>query len=545
LIGNSDYQFSRKLINPVNDVDSMEAVLREVGFEVIKVKNADRRATLDALEAFTQRIESERYAVALVFFAGHGLQVDGINYLVPVEAKPERASDVEYDCVPADRLVKRMTEAGAATKILLLDACRNNPLPRSWGRSGDGGLAQMTAPEGTFIGFATAANQEALDGNDLGSNSPYTTAILQHLREPGLDIDQIFTKVTNTTGNLSMHYGRRQVPFKYSSLSKPFYFTAPKAKEMAMTLKLLVDSDCIVRIDGTERARLKARELGVFELAKGVHWLECESMTNSSMRFEKDIKVTQTVEELLRVTLGSTEPPPTTPESYTHPLLGRFIKIRGGSFNMGCTSEQYGCEPDEKPMHQVTLSDYFLGETEVTQAQWRAVMGSDAPNLAFPGCDQCPVERVNWDDVQEFIQKLNSHSTGTPYRLPTEAEWEYAARGGRKSKGYLYSGSKNVDDVAWHINNSGGKTQPVKGRKSNELGLFDMSGNVWEWCSDWYSLYSLDQQNNPTGPPTGERRVNRGGSWNYPTAAALVAFRDSDPPEHRGHGLGFRLARTP
>jgi formylglycine-generating enzyme required for sulfatase activity len=210
---------------------------------------------------------------------------------------------------------------------------------------------------------------------------------------------------------------------------------------------------------------------------------------------------------------------------------------------MGCTSEQSDCDDDERPAHQVTLSNYYIGETEVTQAQWRSVMGSNPSR--FSGCDACPVEEVSWNDVQEFISRLNNLSGGARYRLPTEAEWEYAARGGSQSRSYQYAGSNYLDEVAWYDDNSGGKTHAVKGKKSNELGLYDMSGNVREWCSDWYGSYSSGSQTNPVGASSGSLRVGRGGSWLYDPAYCRVADRYGNAPDYRYSLLGFRLARTP
>ena len=227
-------------------------------------------------------------------------------------------------------------------------------------------------------------------------------------------------------------------------------------------------------------------------------------------------------------------------KSYTANGVSFTMKpVAGGTFTMGATSEQQDPESDEKPTHTVTLSDYYIGETEVTQELWAAVMG-DNPSR-FTGNMQRPVERVSWDDCQTFIQKLNE-LTGANFRLPTEAEWEFAARGGRNSRGYQYSGS-NLDDVAWYVFNSSDTTHPVKTKSPNELGIYDMSGNVWEWCQDWYGDYSSSSQTNPTGPGTGSRRVNRGGSW-YSDARhhCRSAFRSSNSSGLRSSDLGLRLA---
>ena len=216
-----------------------------------------------------------------------------------------------------------------------------------------------------------------------------------------------------------------------------------------------------------------------------------------------------------------------------------MVKVEAGTFMMGATSEMKDPYSDKKPVHQVTLTnDYYMGKYEVTQALWQAVMGSNPSN--FKG-DNLPVETVNWNDCQEFISKLNS-LTGRKFRLPTEAEWEYAARGGKKSRGYQYSGSRKISDVAWYEGNSRSKTHPVGRKQANELGIYDMSGNVWEWCSDWYGSYSSSSQTNPTGADSGSDRVSRGGGWNNNARGCRSLYRYSSIPGNRGLYLGLRLA---
>ncbi len=218
----------------------------------------------------------------------------------------------------------------------------------------------------------------------------------------------------------------------------------------------------------------------------------------------------------------------------------KMIKVDGGTFTMGCTAEQDSdCYSSEKPAHIVTLSDYYIGETEVTQALWKAVMGR---NPSETKGDDLPVENVSWNDCQKFLSKLNS-MTGRTFRLPTEAEWEYAARGGKKSQGYKYSGSNNIDDVAWYDNNSS-KMHVVKDKQANELGLYDMSGNVLEWCSDWYDDYGSSSQRDPKGPSTGSSRVLRGGSWFYFARHCRVSVRNHLRPNSRSTWDGLRLVMS-
>jgi formylglycine-generating enzyme required for sulfatase activity len=215
-----------------------------------------------------------------------------------------------------------------------------------------------------------------------------------------------------------------------------------------------------------------------------------------------------------------------------------MVFVEGGRFMMGINSG----DDDEKPVHEVELSSYYIGKYEVTQAQWKSVMGNN-PSY-FKDCDQCPVENVSWNDVQDFIRKLNE-LTGKNYRLPTEAEWEFAARGGNKSGGFKYSGSDNIGTVACYDFNSNKKTKTVGTKFDNELGIFDMSGNVWEWCSDWYGGYSGTFQRNPQGASSGQSRVLRGGSWFNLASGCRVTIRIGYNPEIRFIIYGFRLVLSP
>lgn len=219
-----------------------------------------------------------------------------------------------------------------------------------------------------------------------------------------------------------------------------------------------------------------------------------------------------------------------------------MVPVEGGTFTMGATSEQGSDALEEEyPAHQVTLSDYYIGQTEVTQALWKVVMGSNPSNFAG---DNLPVENVSWNDCQVFIQKLNQ-LTGKQFRLPTEAEWEYAARGGRKSRGYKYAGGNDIGSVAWYDVNSGTGTHPVHpvaAKQANELGIYDMSGNVWEWCRDWYGDYQSSSQSDPQGPSSGSIRVNRGGSCYCNAVDCRVSYRNCLTPDILFSDLGLRLS---
>jgi formylglycine-generating enzyme required for sulfatase activity len=249
-----------------------------------------------------------------------------------------------------------------------------------------------------------------------------------------------------------------------------------------------------------------------------------------------------------------------------------MVFVKGGTFLMGGDMEYY---ETDRPKHKVTVSDFYIGRYEITQGQWLAVMGNNPSEFRegnhlnftvmtmgsdFKWDDRLPVENVSWNDAQEFIQKLNA-KTGKKYRLPTEAEWEYAARGGNRSKGYSFSGSNTSDEVSWSCENSGDKpsvlvldgpskyynirTRPVGTKQPNELGIYDMSGNVAEWVNDWFEKYGSDAQTNPQGPSSGTARVVRGGHWFYGANWGLVYSRSGARPEARMSSTGFRLAHDP
>lgn len=217
----------------------------------------------------------------------------------------------------------------------------------------------------------------------------------------------------------------------------------------------------------------------------------------------------------------------------------KMVRVNGGTFTMGATAEQAGeYNSNEQPAHEVTLSPYYICTTEVTQELWLAVMGS---NPSYFVGNNLPVERVTWDDCQDFLDKLCGLS-GRQFRLPTEAEWEYAARGGEKSRGYKYSGSDNVDTVAWYKSNACDRTCPVASKEPNELGLYDMSGNVWEWCQDWFDNYANASAVDPQGPVTGYSKVLRGGSWYDASTYQRVSYRLANPTTQKDYNRGLRLA---
>ena len=283
--------------------------------------------------------------------------------------------------------------------------------------------------------------------------------------------------------------------------------------------------------------------------------LGVNNLPNADVNRDGDVDIADVI-SLIDIILGCYIPTPI--ETITvNGVSFNMVMVEGGTFTMGATPEQGSYVYDwENPTHQVTLSDYRIGETEVTQALWVAVMGSNPSHFTsangYAEDLNRPVESVSWKDCQVFITRLNE-LTGKHFRLPTEAEWEYAARGGNKSHGYIYAGSDNIDEVAWYINSipsqtsgtEGFGTQPVATKAPNELGLYDMSGNVWEWCQDWFGDYSSEAQTNPIGPISGSDRILRGGYWHYKASCCRVSYRNFARSSESDASCGLRLVINP
>ena len=281
-----------------------------------------------------------------------------------------------------------------------------------------------------------------------------------------------------------------------------------------------------------------------YESEEGTVKLKASAPSNLQITLTKEATATQqsVVSQPIVAQQPVVQTPVTNGDNISIPVKDGIsidmVRVEAGTFTMGATPEMKSPYDDEKPKHRVTLTnDYYIGKYEVTQALWKAVMG-DNPSK-FKG-ENLPVEQVSWNDCQIFIGKLNN-ITGKTFRLPTEAEWEYAARGGKKSKGYRFSGSKDPYKVAWYISNSENKSHTVGSKRANELGIYDMSGNVWEWCQDLYEDYSSSSQTNPTGATSGSYRVFRGGCWGIYARDCRSSCRRCDTPDNRYDVLGFRL----
>ncbi|GAB6123874.1 SUMF1/EgtB/PvdO family nonheme iron enzyme [Dysgonomonas termitidis] len=474
VVGNNDYK-ELPLKNAVNDANLMEVTLQKLGFTVQKVVNTSKSGFEKQLLTF---IKNHKNAdVRFFYYAGHGIQIDGKNFLVPVDASLDERENVTLEGLDFSTIFDQFQNSRTdAMNIFVIDACRNNPFKnRSWGSRGgvgDRGLVLRKADftTGSFAAFAADNGQVASDGNN-SDNGLYTKVLSDELLVPGLELNILFQKVRGKVIKLS---NGEQTPVEENRLisSNGFYFIPPVDKPTPSPSPAPVVNSVA---DYTETA--------------------------GSLNIE-------------------------------------MVAVKGGTFTMGSPAS----EPDrgyDEIQHQVTLSDFYIGKYEVTQAQWEAVMGNNPSS--FKGSNR-PVEFVSWNDIQAFLFKLNT-KTGKKYRLPTEAEWEYAARGGNKSQRYMYSGGDYLNVAGWFKYNSDNATHPVGERQANELGVYDMSGNVWEWCNDWYGDYSTALATNPLGAASGSSRVLRGGSWMFPAKYCRSANRAfKSPPTLKVNTYGFRLA---
>ena len=644
VIGNGAYTHTASLRNPPNDAEAISAALKRLGFIVIRLDDAGQAAMRQGLQVFARAATGVE--IALVFYTGHGMEVDKHNFLVPVDARLASDQDVEFEAVPLD-LVMRAVGRASGPGLVILDACRNNPFVAAMQRSGSTraigrGLGRVEPLGETLVAYAAKEGTQAADGE--GRNSPYTEVLLRYLEEPGLEIGLLFRKVRDA---VVASTGGRQEPFVYGSLSSEGMYlrAAEPASPVASVPRPVADNGETGRVRAerlaTERefwqsikgstnrsdfmAYLEQYRGGAYEtLARNrLKHLEGSAGVDSAALSQEESASVPALSlprpELVEASLGLSrlerrliqlglaaegfDPGPADgvigrgtrqaisrwqafrgaastgyldAESSKLLLTERqaeekdqtlqqarseeetrkwnqpqrlnnllaMVRVQGGAFTMGCErGRDWNCDGEEKPAHRVQVGSFEIGKYEATQELWEAVMGDNPSH--FEGCTRCPVENVSWDDAQAFLRKL-SDQTGEGYRLPTQAEWEYAARGGQQSRGYEYAGSNDLGSIAWYLHNSVNKTHPVGRKQPNELGLYDMSGNVSEWVQDcWRDSYAGVPDDGRAWASEGNcgKRVLRGGSWVSGPGLLSAAFRlrsSSDPVSSRG----FRVSRT-
>jgi formylglycine-generating enzyme required for sulfatase activity len=529
IIGNANYQEEiGQLANPARDADLMAQALTEVGFSVTVLVDADQKAMKRAISDFGQAlVAAGPEATGLFYYAGHGVQIGGTNYLIPLAAPIRSEADAEIEGVDAGWVLKQMEFAGNRINVVILDACRNNPLPRSL-RSAGNGLARMDAPKGSFIAYSTAPGEVAQDGT--GGNSPYAAALAKAITAEAVPIEELFRNVRVAVMQAT---GEAQVPWDSSSLTGAFYFREAAA-QMAPTPAPATPA---APADSATRGQASQQPL-----AAGTIFRDC----------------------------------PDCPDMAVIPA-GRFV--------MGAPQDDVDRRPDEGPVHKVAIAAPFaLMTTEVTRDQFAAFVAATGHEMADwecyladkewkgdpdatwldPGFAQEgsePVVCVSWHDAVAFAEWL-SEKAGVTYRLPTEAEWEYAARAGRRG---FFPWDENDEPGACRIGNSFDRsgrqqfpalepspcddgrifTAPVGSYLANRFKLFDMAGNVWEWVEDCYLPNYKDAPGDGSAifRDSCSEHVARGGSWIDGQWEFRFARRYNVDSWGRENILGFRLAR--
>ncbi|MDP2786755.1 MAG: SUMF1/EgtB/PvdO family nonheme iron enzyme [Pseudomonadota bacterium] len=534
VIGNNSYQGVKPLEKAANDARAMGRALDKIGYKTTVLVDANQRQMNAAVNRFVDNIAGGGEGV--LFFAGHGVQINNQNYLLPIDIEdPKNEADVADQAVNLQLLQDKIAQVRAQFALLVVDACRDNPLPRKAGRSvgGTRGLAQASSAEGQMVIFSAGANQQALDKlnpQDRDPNGVFTREFLPWLNKPGVSVRQAVQEVRRAVYAKAKSVNHDQFPAVYDQVLGDFYFVPGAAQAdapiAASARPYKPPVQTAPAIDPAEAAYwaevgksadpddyaayLRAYPSGL-HVADANEYLERDKQAKAARaRLQEDQAWNTAQSGNSRVSYGGYL------KAYPN---GRYAPLAQLKFDK---LKPAVLEPE---MVAIPGRNYEIGKYEVTQAEWQTVMGNNPSR--FKGCDTCPVEQVSWNDVQDYLKKLNE-LTGKQYRLPTEAEWKAACDGGQEQE---YCGSGNVDAVAWYDGNSGNKTHPAGQKQANGYGLYDMSGNVWEWMQDCYDGDC-------------SRRVNRGGSWFLTADFARAAYRFRFEPAYRDDLLGFRPART-
>jgi formylglycine-generating enzyme required for sulfatase activity len=525
IIANGNYEFLTDLSNPIPEAEQLKAALERLDFEVILVSDAGKEQILDALLVFENTLR-QKGGLALFHYGGHAVQVEGKNFLLPVDAEIPDIHRVKTRGVDTEEVMITLDVGGSSTNIVILDSCRDNPI-QGTERSITRGLAPTTVkPKNSIIVYSAESGTVARDG-------VFTPALIKYIET----VDLEFTDVLRLTRKEVFEKTEgMQLPGEYVVLFEPIYL----AKAYG-TIEVFTEKSGEVFMDGDLMGSMRNNSSGsVDTILAGDHWVEMQYEDGSReahwVHVERD-----SISRLVFV------------QSDIERIPDSFMFVKGGTFGMGLIEETGHILPEN--MHQVTLDDFRMLSHEVTVGEFRTFINQtgyvtfaektggawvlvdsnwekrkDANwrNPYYQKDENYPVTCIAWIDAIFYCNWLSEWYFRKPayqidgnvvtwdreadgYRLPTEAEWEYAARGGNLSRGYThYSGSEDGEAVAWYSVNS---PQAVKSKLPNELDIYDMSGNVSEWCWDWYGEYPSSSVKNPAGPPSGTSRVARGGSW--------------------------------
>ena len=523
VIGNAAYA-QASLANPVNDARAMASRLRTLGFDVILRENLKTRDIGGVYREFRSKIAPGN--VALVFYAGHGIQFKGQNYFPAVDAVINSEEDVPLQSLNLSSLLDNMEEAKAGVSLVFLDACRNNPYSRSF-RSPSSGLAKVEAASGTLIHYATKPGSVAADGD--GKNGTYTEALLAQMSEPGIPVELMLKRVANRV--VAKTKGKQE-PWVEGSLRGDFYFFGPTT----------VQGQPAGSATGGQARSKEQIEDDFWDSIKG-------SGDSTSLSLYLDTYPSGRYVGPARLALSKLMSPPASSQTTAVsaptkdmkpgtvfkdcPDCPEMVVIPSGRFDMG----------RDGATHRVNLKSFAIGKTEVTQTEWKTLMGNNPSK--FKDCGPvCPVEQVKWDEAQLFIQKLSA-KTGHQYLLPSESEWEYACRAGERTE---FCGSNNLSGLSWYGTEPAAvRAGRLEGKKSNSLGIFDMSGGVWEWTLDCWNENLSEAPSDGSAWAVGDcrQRVLRGGSWNIDPSVANATDRlKTDLSRSNYFDVGFRLVRS-
>lgn len=493
VIGNADYP-DGPLLNPRNDASDIRLRLQELDFsadDIVYRENLRRSDIGSTLDEFRGKLKPG--SVALVFFAGHGVQMNGENYLLTVDGKISRDEDVPKESLKFTAVLDLLAQANVGgLNLIFLDACRNNPFSRSL-KVATRGLGRVqnhghSLPGNTLIVYATKANSAAADGR--GRNGTFTAALLAHMAEPELPIEDMLRKVLADVKDATHGV---QEPWQEGSMVDKFYFAGAPSNADVVKIAIPIAKTSGVTQGGAVLGKVQIRDCA-----------QCPEL----------------------------------------------VLVPVGSFEMGNPTG----EAQVRPGHKVRLQSFFIGKMEVTQKQWQQIMGNNPSSFKDCG-DMCPVEEVSWQDVQEYLQKLNARS-GLQFRLPSEAEWEYAMRANSTTPypwgDFISHEYANYGKDACCGGFADGRdkwvhTAPVASFPANSFGLFDMAGNVKEWVADcWHGNYEDAPVDGSawTSKCIGSDRVVRGGSWIDRPSVLLSSYRQKHAIGERWNTIGFRVARS-
>jgi formylglycine-generating enzyme len=562
VIGIDHYPHHTRLSNAVADAKGFADVMTSrYGFTHLVEPLYDAAATQTKIRQAIGKCESlGENDRLIVFYAGHGWYKTKakLGYIVPTEAK----DDPNSDFVPVNFITDIFRSVDAKHILLIVDCCFGG----SFGVERNALNIEMTEKvvvdldaKYSRMVLSSGGIEPVSDGLVSANNSPFTAPLLDILRSNKQpltvfsDVFPLLRKKTKWNTNqmpqykVLQHLGHAdgELALYCTDLESPeekAYKSAIALGDIKIYAKFITDFPKSIYKAEIKDLLKEKRVLVEWEKIKDTTHIEkLDDFIDDHEDHPLADLARQRMADLSNIVETSKPPkiitPPTPsvimPKKYD--FEPEMVFVKGGTFKMGGNNNER-----EKPIHEVSLSDFHIGKFPVIQAQWQAVMGNNPSH--FKG-DNLPVEQVSWEDIQIFLEKINA-KTNKKYCLPTEAEWEFAARGGIESQGFEYSGSNDLKEVGWFSENSGSKTHAVGQLKPNELGIYDMSGNVWEWCSDWYdeNYYKNSPSSNPKGAASGSNRVFRGGGWVRNPGLCRSANRSINAPANRRNSLGFRLA---